>query len=316
MRLVSALALALVVGAVAPAFAEYPERPITVIIPFAPGGGADLTTRTLFPFVEKYLAGSSFIPVNRTGGGGEVGFTEVALAPPDGYKIGLVPTPTLTMKPWEHETHYKIDGFTYIANVAYDPSAIAVRKDSPYNSLSDLLTGLKDGKKVVAAIAGIGSEDHLLIARLQAKTSTTMTLAPFESSGESILALLGGHVDLAVVNTASASSALGEGTIRLLAVADDTRWKQAPDVPTFTELGIPLLGGSTRGYAGPAGLPADVTKKLADAIAGAMKDPEFIAAAAKEEIGLRYMDSMEFTRFVQEQSKALGEQWKVDPWVK
>jgi tripartite-type tricarboxylate transporter receptor subunit TctC len=316
MRLICSICLAFLTWILpASAFAEFPDRSITVIIPFGPGGGADLTTRTLLPFVEKYLPGASFVPVNRTGGGGEVGFTEIALSAPDGYTIGLVPTPTLTMKPHERKTRYSIDSFTFIANVAYDPSAVAVRADSPYKTVADVVDALKSGKRVVAAIAGIGSEDHLLLARFGGLTGTSVTLAPFDSSGAAMLALLGGQVDLAVTNLTPAAVALGEKSIRVLAVAGEERWTQAPDAPTFTEIGIPLIGGSTRGFAGPANLPEEVTAKLDEAFAAAVSDPEFIASAKQQNVPLRYMDSEELTEFVSRQDKELAEQWARAPWL-
>jgi tripartite-type tricarboxylate transporter receptor subunit TctC len=316
MRLVATLLLGIstVIPATA-ARAEYPQRPITMIIPFAPGGGADITARTLAPFIAKHLPGASIVPLNRAGAGGEIGFTEIAQAVPDGYTIGAINTPSVVMKPYEHKTKYTKDDFTLIANLALDPSAIAVRADSPIKSVEDLIAALKkDPKSVVAGTAGIGSEDHLLLTRFGTLIGLKVTTAPFKSSGEALIALKGGHVGMTVVN--SAVSSKEEGAIRILAVASDTRWKQRPDVPTFRELGISLLGGSARGYGGPKGMPQEAVAALSKAIKAAVEDPEFLAQAAKQELPIRYMDSDEYRKFVDAQDKDLAAQWAADPWIK
>ncbi|MDB5541713.1 MAG: hypothetical protein JWQ89_3440 [Devosia sp.] len=298
------------------AMAQYPERPVTVIIPFAPGGGADITARTIFPFVAKHMPnGATFVMVNRAGGGGELGFTEIALSEPDGYTLGAINTPSVVMKPIEKQTRFTREDFTYVANLAFDPSGVAVRADSPIQSLEQLIEELKANPgSVVAGTAGVGSEDHLLLSRLMNLAGVEIRLAPFGSSGEALVALKGGHVGITVVN--SAVSAAEAGNIRVLALASDRRWEHLPDVPTFRDLGIDLIGGSARGYGGPAGMPEDVTKMLADAFAAAVADPEFLAVAAEQKLPLRYMDAEAYRAFVEDQHGAIAKQWEVDPWIK
>lgn len=314
--IVAACALAAVMAPQAVVAQEYPERPITVIIPFAPGGGADITARTLFPYVARHLPGATFVMLNRAGGGGEVGFTEIALAAPDGYTIGAINTPSVVMKPIEHEARYTREDFTYVANIAFDPSAVAVRSDSPFETLEDLIEALTENPgSLVAGTAGVGSEDHLLLARLSTLTGTEIRLAPFGSSGEAMIALKGGHIDMTVVNSASSASEVATGDIRVLALASTERWDHLPDVPTFEELGIPLIGGSARGYGGPAGIPEDIAAALEAAIAAALEDPEFLVVAEEQRLPLRYMDSETYRAFVEEQHEALADQWDVDPWI-
>jgi tripartite-type tricarboxylate transporter receptor subunit TctC len=298
-----------------PALAQYPDRPVTVIIPFAPGGGADITARTIFPFVAKHMPnGATFVMVNRAGGGGEVGFTEIALSEPDGYTLGAINTPSVVMKPIEKETRYTREDFTYVANLAFDPSGVAVRADSNIQTFKQLIEELKANPgSIVAGTAGVGSEDHLLLSRLMALAGVEIRLAPFGSSGEALVALKGGHVAISVVN--SAVSAAEAGNIRVLALASDKRWDHLPDVPTFQELGIDLIGGSARGYGGPAGMPDDVTKMLSDAFAAAVADPEFLAVAAEQKLPLRYMDAEAYRTFVEEQHEAIAKQWDVNPWI-
>lgn len=294
---------------------NYPDRPITVIIPFAPGGGADITARTIFPFVAKHMPnGATFVMVNRAGGGGEVGFTELALSEPDGYTLGAINTPSVVMKPIEKQTRYTKDGFTYIANLAFDPSGLAVKADSPIQNLDQLIDELKANPgSFVAGTAGVGSEDHLLLSRLMNLADVQIRLAPFGSSGEALVALKGGHVQLSVVN--SAVSSAESANIRVLALASDARWDHLPEVPTFRELGVDLIGGSARGYGGPAGLPEDVAALLSEAFAKAAEDSEFLAVAADQRLPLRYMDTAAYTAFVNEQHEGIAEQWEVAPWI-
>lgn len=302
-------------SAAALAQSDYPNRPVTVIIPFAPGGGADITARTIFPFVAKHMPnGATFVMVNRAGGGGELGFTELAVAEPDGYTLGAINTPSVVMKPIEKETRFTRDSFTYVANLAFDPSGIAVRADSPIQSFEQLVSELKANPgSIVAGTAGVGSEDHLLLSRLMNLAGVDIRLAPFGSSGEALVALKGGHVQISVVN--SAVSAAESGNIRVIALASDKRWEHLPEVPTFKDLGIDLIGGSARGYGGPAGIPEDVTKILSDAFAAAVADPEFLAVAAEQKLPLRFMDAAAYKAFVEEQHTAIAKQWEVDPWI-
>lgn len=309
------LALAALAGTAQAAWPE--DRPINVIVAYSPGGSTDVAARAFLPFVEKHLEGAEFAVINRPGAGGEVGTTELATAEPDGYTIGFLNSPSFLQKPYERETRYTKDDFTYIANLVYDPGAYAVKADSDIKTLDDYIAWAKENpRRMTVATAGVGTDDHLTLARFNDLAGVQLTLVPFAGDAPSIQAVLGGHVKSAGLNLSPYMNWVKEGELRVVAIASDKRVDMAPDIPTFQEQGIDLIGGSARGLGGPAGLPEDVVDQLSAAIEKAVKDPEFVAQSEKQYVPLRYMNSAEYKQFIDEQDAMVKAQWEKDPWKK
>ena len=231
--------------------------------------------------MEQQLGGTVVI-VNKPGAGGALAWTELAQAKPDGYLIGSVNLPAISgafatgalpVDPRE--------AFVYLGNVVFDPTAIAVKADSQFTSLDDLIEHLRaNDAGVTYAATGNVSTDGLTALAVQTSADVRMRLVNFASGNEAITAVLGGHVDTVGLTLSEAMPFLKDGSLRLLAIGGTERNADVPDVPTFAEQGYPLtVNGSSRGFIAPAGTDPAVVEKLREAIRAAATDPAYVAEA-------------------------------------
>lgn len=297
--------------------AEYPERPITMIVAYSAGGGTDVAARTLAPYIEKYLGdGASITILNKPGAGGEVGFTELANATPDGYTIGFVNTPNALTIPFERETRYSVDSFQPIGNVVDDPGVFAVLPDSPIKTLDDLVAAAKEKPgELTFGSTGIGSDDQLAMMKFERLSGADLRHVPFEGSAPARTALLGGHIDVGVINAGEAMPYVEEGQLRLLGQMGAERWEGAPEVPTFKEQGYDVVSGSQRGIAAPKGMSQEHIDALAAAIEQAIQDPEFRQQAEDQALPLRYLGPAEYQELLNQASSEAEQIWNETPWV-
>ena len=260
------------------ASAEYPDKPIKVIVGYSAGGGTDVMARTVAPFLEKYLGkGTSIVVKNMPGASGQIGVTEAANADKDGYTLGTYNLPGMMARTLDRKADYDADSFTYLANVVNDPNVIVTSKGSGLDTLDKLLAEAKANPgAVTVGMSSLGGDDHFLLTKLQKMTDTEFTIVPFRGSAPARTALMGGHVAMGILNVSEVSAFKDE--INILGIALAERSEFAPDVPTFSELGVDLINGSMRGFIAPAGLPDDVRGKLLDAFNKLKDDPEFKAA--------------------------------------
>lgn len=308
-----AAGLALLPGVAA---AEYPERSIEMIVAFSPGGGTDVAARSIQPYIEEAL-GAEITVKNVPGAGGEVGFTELATAEPDGYTIGFINVPAIFAYSYERDTRYSRESFAPIANLVYDPGIFAVRSDSEFETLQDLIDyGVENpGALPIGTSGSTGSSEHLAILNVQRLTGASYNHAPFGSTAPLRTALLGGHIPVAAFNLSEAVQFEEAGELRILGVMAADRSTLAPDVPTFAEQGVDLVAGSSRGIAAPAGVPQDILDMLSAAIGEAMSAGDYVANAESANIPLDYMDAAEFGAFLDATDEALAEIWETTPWV-
>jgi len=300
---------------VAVAQSSYPDRPIQMIVAYSAGGGTDIAARTLAPFIGKYLNGSVTV-VNKPGAGGEVGFTEIAQAKPDGYTIGFINTPNLVTIPIQRETRYQLESFTPVNNVVYDPGGVHVRPDSEIQSLAGLVEYAKANPNAVTyGTTGIGSDDHLAMLALERAADIKMTHVPFPGSSAVRSALMGGHISLGVFNMGEGVSMLREGQVRSLGQMGENRWDQAADIPTFKEQGYDIVQGSSRGIATPAGVSDEIIQKLAAAIQKAIADPEFQKKAAEQSLPLDSTGPKEYSEMLYKTRDGYMTLWQEQPWV-
>src|SRR5918912_10281 len=225
--------------------AAYPERPITLIVAYPPGGGTDLVARALAPFMEKYLGGGArIVVVNRAGAGGEVGFAALANAAPDGYTIGFVNTPPLLTIPIERAAQFHWQRYEYIGNIIDDPCNFSVHAETPIRNLGELAAYAKAHPgEVTVGTTGIGSADVRA-------------------------AIAGRQITVAAVNIGEALAFQKGGTpIRNLVQMSPARTNLAPELPTAREQGYDIEMSSLRGLAAPRGVPADVRERLVKAVA-------------------------------------------------
>ncbi|HBX43288.1 MAG TPA: C4-dicarboxylate ABC transporter substrate-binding protein [Deltaproteobacteria bacterium] len=247
------------------AFAEYPDRPITYIISFNPGGESDITARLQEPFLEEIL-GVAVNVNHKPGGGGAVAWSEFQrTAKPDGYTVIGTNIPHIIGQPMlRKDSGYETDGFDLIMWFHFTPNALIVRADSPFKTLKDFIEYAKAHPKVVT-VGGSGtySANHLETLRLEREAGIKLTYIPHTGTGPLAPAILGGHLT-SLMNYSMLPAQLGD-KVRVLAVASEERVEALPDAPTFKEQGYDIVGGAFRGVAAPKGTPKEIIAKLADA---------------------------------------------------
>lgn len=272
-----AVALLLVsVATVQHARAEYPEKPVRIVVNAAPGGAADATTRVVATELARRL-GQPFIIDNKPGAAGALGLGEVARAAPDGYVIGNNNLATfivaaLTAK----HLPYKIDqDFTPIATIFTQPNLVGVRPDLPVKSLSELIAYAKAHPgKLSYGSTGQGTSLHVLTEMLRMNSGIEMTHVPYKSAPAAESDLAAGHIDLMISNFTSMEPQVKAGRIRALAITSPTRSPALPDVPTVAQAGAPYLEMVTwGGIVGPKNLPPAVVKKLNTTINEILSEP-------------------------------------------
>ncbi len=291
----TALAATPVLPAIAQAPAgAWPQRPIELIVPFAAGGGTDVLARALAEVARKHLP-QDLIVLNRAGASGAVGWTELANARPDGYKIGII-TVELTMIPHMGLTKISSDAVQPVARLNADPATIAVRADSPYRSIEELIAAArKDEAAVRIGNAGPGSLGHLAAAALQDKAGVKFNHAPYRGANPAVLDLLGGHIEAVAVTPVEVATYVAAGKIRPLGIMAEQRIQAGWEaVPTLKERGIDLLIGGWRGLAVPRNTPDAVVQTLRKAMALTLKDPVLRETMAKQNMGEGYLDQPEF----------------------
>ena len=301
----------------APALAQgawAPDRSITLVVAFAAGGGTDLAARTIARFMERDL-GVSVVVLNRPGAGGEIGFSELARARPDGHTIGFINTPHIVTLPIERRTRFQLSDFTLIANIVDDPGGIWVMADSPYRSLADLLAAARARPETIGyGTTGIGSDDHLAMLALERKANVRFLHVPFAGSAQVKQNLMSRAIPVAVMNVAEGVIEMRQNVLRPLAQMGETRWQPLAEVPTLRELGFDVIEGSMRGMAAPAGMPPAVLERLALSVRRTVEDPEFQAAAVQQNLPLRFLAPAAYDaelRGLQARYQAL---WAAHPW--
>lgn len=253
----------------------FPTRPITLVIPFTPAGGSDLTARALAKAAEPLL-GQPITVVNRPAGGGATAMQEVARAAPDGYTIVNSTAILLAIAPHMREVPYNAaTEFTPLMTYGAFNTFISVRADSPYRTLRDLLEFAKANPRVTTVgVSVIGASSHLGMARLAQESQAQVSFVPFGGGAPAVTALLGRHITTAVVS-GEVLPHVASGQVRLLATLMGARVPSLPDVASIRELGFDWAMNSWLGMAGPRGMPEAVVKRLQDAFLQAMQDTTF-----------------------------------------
>jgi tripartite-type tricarboxylate transporter receptor subunit TctC len=303
--------MTLVAGA---AWADYPEKPIEVIVGYSAGGGTDVMARTAAPFVEKYLGeGASLVVKNMPGASGQIGVTEAANADPDGYTLGTYNLPGMMARTLDREAGYSADSFTYIANVVNDPNVIVTAKNSGLDTLDKLIEAAKaEPGAITVGMSSLGGDDHFALIKLQNAIESEFTIVPFKGSAPARTALMGGHVAMGILNLSEVAEFQEE--INVLGVALADRSEFAPDVPTLKEQGLDLVNGSMRGFIAPKGLPADVEAKLLDAFRQLATDAEFIAAMKATANPVEVVVGEDFKALNAELLGFAKQIWETTPW--
>lgn len=300
------------------ACAAFPERPITIIVAFPPGGANDLTVRLLAPYLERALANDAKVEVvNKAGAGGEIGYAALAGAPGDGYTLGTINLPNLVTIPIERQARFSLDSLDPLLGLASEPAVWLVRADGPFVTLKDLLdAGAQQGNVPSIGTSGVGSRDHLGILRIEMLTGSHFVHVPFPGGMASITALAAGKLSAAGVGLGDAQRLSEKMPVRILALAARQRDPAAPDVPTFAELGIDFVSNALRAIAAPKGLPPDIRARLVTALRSAATNPAFVEASERAANGVRVQEPEEVARAINDADTAYRALWKASPWIK
>ncbi|KKB86063.1 ABC transporter substrate-binding protein [Devosia limi DSM 17137] len=305
------LAAILLAGTAMPAVAQYPERPITLLVSWAAGGGTDAVARALATQIEKQL-GTPVNVVNRTGGAGVIGHTEMINAQPDGYTIGLA-TAELATYYWSGTAEFTYEDVTPIALVNLDASAFNVSSGSEWTDLRMALDAIKAAPAGTYKLSGMapGAGYHLALSGLlhsEGIDPTFITVVPSQGAAPGFQELASGGVDLVPSSLPEAQSMIAAGQVKSLAVLAGTRMAAFPDVPTVEEaIGKPWVAGTWRGLVAPAGVPAEAIAVLETAVEAAWNSDEFQTFMTDRGFGLTYSNSADFATFLANEHKGNGE---------
>jgi len=282
--------VALLAGAHA---AEFPTKQIELIVPYAAGGGTDLVARAFADAANRHMPQAIGV-VNKTGGGGAVGLSEIMAARPDGYKIGMG-TVEITTLPHMGVARFGVDDFTAVARLNAEPSAITVNADSPWKTVEEFLEHAKANPgKVRIGNSGTGAIWHLAAEALAKKAGLKFNHVPYDGANPAVTALLGNHIEAVTVSPAEVSSHVAAGKLRILAVMADQRAKTFPDVPTLKEKGHDVQVATWRGIVVPKKTPENVVQTLRAVSKRAADEPSFRDQLAKMNLTHAYADGPEF----------------------
>jgi tripartite-type tricarboxylate transporter receptor subunit TctC len=290
--------------------ANYPNKVITLMVGFSPGGSSDVGARVIAEALKKVI-GQPVVIDNKPGAGSQVMLTDFKNnGKPDGYTMALINVPQIQTIVFDssRKAAFSLKDFQPIANHVQDPGAILVRKDSPYKTLEDFIAAAKASPgQIKVSTTGIGSDDHLAVLEFQKKTGLKFNIIHMRGTPEALTAALGGHIDVDFDNVGGFLPTVMSGEARILAVMMEKRYPDLPDVPTCREKGIDLISSSTRGYVMPAGTPMGIIKYMEQAIKKAMEDPDHNKRMKDAGLTLKFMGIEEYGQFLEAQNNRAKE---------
>ncbi|WP_183898619.1 tripartite tricarboxylate transporter substrate binding protein [Rhizobium sp. AN80A] len=309
------LAAAALVASASYAHAEWPnDRPIQMIVAFAPGGSTDVMARAIEPFLEKEL-GADIVIENRPGASGEIAYTALAKAKPDGYTFSYINTPGYLSMQVQRKLGYDPKSIKPIVRIVDDPTAIVVPAASEIKTLKDFVEASKAKPGSVSyGSSGIGTDDHLAIILLGSATGTSFTHIPFSGAGETRTAILGSQVSGGGLNISEFAGNDTSG-LRMIAHFGTERSPQLPDVPTAKEQGFDVQMTSERGIAAPRDLPDDITQKFSDAMKKVLDNPDFQKQAKQLALPLAYLSGPDWEKEMPDRLARFQKIWNETPWV-
>jgi tripartite-type tricarboxylate transporter receptor subunit TctC len=305
-RVKSSLALAaLALSTSLATAADYPNRPVELVVAASAGGGTDVMARAFADGARKHFS-QPIVVVNKPGAASAVGFGDVARAKPDGYKVGVVSV-NLVILPALNLMKLTSEDFIPVAQMNYDPAAITVRADAPWNTIEEFLA---DAKKRPGAVqlgnGGVGDIWHVAAAALEDRTGTQFNHVPFQGAAPAILSLLGGHVDAVSVSPGEVTAHVQSGKLRTLAVMSERRLEGVfAKTPTLKERKIDLAIGVWRGLAVPKGTPTEVVDALRAVAGKVASEPAYKEVLSKANLGEAYLDAPAFKASIESDRESL-----------
>ena len=285
-----------------PALAQdYPSRPIRIIIPFAPGGGSDLTARPLADFMTPRL-GQPVVVENKPGGGSSIGIDTVAKAKPDGYTLLWQTSDGISVLPAvKANLPYRVpEDFAWVAGFVTYSHVIAVNADRPYKTLQELIAFAKENPgKVRFGSSGTGNGAHLVGELFAHTAGIKLVHVPFNGGGPAVTAAVGGHIDMVMLTPSSTKTFIDSGRLLALATTQAGRDPLLPNVPTLAEAGMPgLVMGGYYGMLAPAGTPEPILAKLRAEIQAMMKEPAIMERIGSYGLRPAYLSGEDYRAFM------------------
>lgn len=301
-------------GAVSAAAADWPDKPVIMIVPWGAGGGTDATARMIATLLEKEIGKP--VPVqNRTGGSGVVGHSAIANAAPDGYTIGVT---TLEISSMHYQGLTKLDYKAYAPIGLYnaDPAAIFVNVDGKYADVGALMAAIKGSKdrELKASGSAQGGVNHLAMAGMLKRSDIPVprvAWVPSEGAAPGLQDLAAGGVDFAMASLPEGRALMDAGKVKPIAIFAAQRDPNLPDVPTFKEAtGVDWAIGSWRGLTAPAGTPDSIVQQLQAAIAKVVEQPEYKSFMVKSGYEMQWTPGADFEAFMANSDQQIGETLK------
>jgi tripartite-type tricarboxylate transporter receptor subunit TctC len=281
-------------------YAEFPEREVTIVVPYSAGGASDMTSRIFGQQLSEVLEVPVVI-VNKTGASGVVGLDYVRKAKPDGYTIAYMPVESTMVKALGF-TDLTTEDFQFIARIMTIPAAVTVQKEAKWDTLADLLNDVAENPRTIkCGNSGTGSIWHISAIQLEQQVDGKFIHVPFEGAAPSIPALLGGNIDVVTCSPSEVKSAVDSGDLKVLAVLGEKRSNVVPDVPTATELGYNIVVQGWGAFAVPKGTPENVVGILEDAAKEAIDSQEVKDMLEKRGFDHNYMDAEEMTAYARQE---------------
>ena len=288
----------------------YPSKPITMVVPFPPGGVADTVGRPVAEAMGKHL-NQTVVVVNRGGAGGGIGMAQVAKAAPDGYTMLMALSSVVVLpeadKILNRAPMFELNQLLPIARITADPTVLVVRADSPWKTYAEFIAHAKaNPSRITFGSSGNYGTMHVPMEQLKSATSTFMLHVPYTGAGPALLGLLSGQIDAVASGPASVAGQIKAGKMRALAHWGEGRLALLPDVPSFKELGVPISYSQWSGIFVPAGTPAAVVNKLREAARVAAQDPRTVQVMTTAGTSFQFQDAADFDKFVQADAKAMA----------
>ena len=300
------LAAAAVAGA---AEDTYPNKPIQLVVPFPPGGVADITGRPLAHEMSKLLK-QPIVIVNKSGAGGAIGMATVAKGRTDGYTL-LMALSSVSIIPVADRLQgrtpsYELKELAPIALISADPTVLVVRADGPYKSVKDFVAAAKASPgKINYSSSGVYGTLHVAMEIFADAAGIKLYHIPYQGGGPAVTALMGGQVEALASGPSAAMGQIKAGRMRAIAVWGDKRLTSMPDVPSMKELGYNATFYIWSGLFAPVGVPAPIVKKLRDTVRQVVNEPSFKDAMVKIDTPIAYLDAPEFQKFVENDARRL-----------
>ena len=291
--------------------ADFPKKNIELLVGYAPGGGTDIAARLVAGYFEKQL-GQTVQVINKAGAGGELTYTAVATAKPDGYTIGILNAPTFMSIPLSRQTKYTIDDYQLIGNIVYQENLLVANAGSKFATIDDLIKEAKANPGTITlGHSGLYADDHLASLAFQNAVGIKLEDTSFQGTAPSLVALMGDHIDVVACNTADIIAKYQEKQIVILASMGETRNPLYPEVPTLKEMGYGAVMGTYMTIGVSKNTPDAVVNILREKLKAACNDPAYIATAKASDIPIAYFTHEEMAERFKAMEEMLQKLWVV-----